>query len=368
MAYQLGIPHGAFHTVTAPEHCAWPNLTLLPNGEIAAVIFNQPSHGAMEGDVELWVSEDEGYTWGMRSRITDHEPGTNRMNVAAGLNQKGELLVLCFGYDLATDFGGAQHSHASWLAPQICISSDNGHTWDIAGEMPAPAGLDKCVPFGDIVINGDELAASVYTRDPTRERRKKYPSSAWLMRSSDGGRTWGDASLVAAHRFGEGAPLITRQGTWLAALRLKQFPADYEPEDVMNRERFVSGPNVLLFASDDAGRTWEPRQYLSLPQQHPAHLLQLADDRILVTYGNRICEAYGVVGRVSADGAQSWSRPFTLVGGLMDYDCGYPASVQVSNGDIVTAYYSKCSPWYQRYHMGVLRWNLDMVDTRALGA
>ena len=32
--------------------CAWPNLTLMPNGEIAAVIFNEPCHGTWEGDVE----------------------------------------------------------------------------------------------------------------------------------------------------------------------------------------------------------------------------------------------------------------------------------------------------------------------------
>ncbi len=97
MSYPLNIPDGAYHIVTAPEHCAWPNLTLLPNGEIGAVIFNQPSHGRLEGDVELWVSNDGGDIWAMRSQITQHEAGTVRMNVAAGLNQKGELVVLCSG-------------------------------------------------------------------------------------------------------------------------------------------------------------------------------------------------------------------------------------------------------------------------------
>ena len=37
--------------------CAWPNLTLLPDGAIIATIFNQPGHGTLEGDAECWASE-----------------------------------------------------------------------------------------------------------------------------------------------------------------------------------------------------------------------------------------------------------------------------------------------------------------------
>lgn len=34
----------------------WPNLTKLPNGEIAAAIYNHPSHGyGDDSDVELWI-------------------------------------------------------------------------------------------------------------------------------------------------------------------------------------------------------------------------------------------------------------------------------------------------------------------------
>lgn len=36
--------------------CAWPNLTLLPDGVIIAAIYNQPCHGTWEGDLECWSS------------------------------------------------------------------------------------------------------------------------------------------------------------------------------------------------------------------------------------------------------------------------------------------------------------------------
>ena len=39
-------------------------------------------------------------------------------------------------------------------------------------------------------------------------------------------------------------------------------------------------------------------------------------------------------------------------------DGGYPASVQLDDGAIVTAYYSSCVPrCHDRYHMGVVLWN-----------
>jgi hypothetical protein len=51
-------------------------------------------------------------------------------------------------------------------------------------------------------------------------------------------------------------------------------------------------------------------------------------------------------------------------------DCGYPSSVQLEDGSIVTAYYfgpkhpkfaAHTLPWHQRYHMGVAKWDLSML-------
>ncbi len=41
--------------VSIDNVCAWPNLTKLPDGTIAAVIFGKPSHGQMAGDIECWA-------------------------------------------------------------------------------------------------------------------------------------------------------------------------------------------------------------------------------------------------------------------------------------------------------------------------
>ncbi|MDF2663826.1 MAG: hypothetical protein K0Q94_6617 [Paenibacillus sp.] len=43
--------------------CAWPNLTLLPDGTLAAVLFNKPNHSLAESEVECRVSSDGGCLW-----------------------------------------------------------------------------------------------------------------------------------------------------------------------------------------------------------------------------------------------------------------------------------------------------------------
>ena len=84
---------------------------------------------------------------------------------------------------------------------------------------------------------------------------------------------------------------------------------------------------------------------------------------------SRIPGLFGVVMRTSDDGGESWSAPFVLISmpgsDWHKTDCGYPSSVQLDDGTIVTAYYfgpkkpewaAHGLPWHQRYHMGVARW------------
>jgi len=73
--------------------CAWPNLQRMQDGTLLATIFNQPCHGLWEGDLDCWVSLDEGQSWQFRGRPAPHEPGTNRMNCAVGLAGNGDLVA-----------------------------------------------------------------------------------------------------------------------------------------------------------------------------------------------------------------------------------------------------------------------------------
>ena len=172
--------------------CAWPNLQLVSGGTILALIFNQPCHGLWEGDLDCWASEDGGRTWRFRGRPAAHEPGTNRMNCAAGIAANGDLVVLCSGWADRNKRGEPVNPHRQPLRPWVCRSSDQGRTWSVSTDFPAPpaGGIgagNEFIPFGNIRMADDgSLCVSAYLR---REQSR----ACHLLRSMDDGRTWGDA-------------------------------------------------------------------------------------------------------------------------------------------------------------------------------
>ena len=182
--------------------CAWPNLTQLPDGTLAVAIHNQPIHGRWHGDVELWVSTDDGRLWEKRSAAAPGEPPGNRMDVAAGCAANGDLIVISSGWtpvlEPGTDDPDFDFSTRQCLEPRVCRSADGGYTWERADTVTAPDDSEWCIPFGDIVEGPDGLAAAFYAgpRDDSR-------NAAWILRSTDDGRTWGDSSMIAADDYNE---------------------------------------------------------------------------------------------------------------------------------------------------------------------
>lgn len=323
--------------------CAWPVLTLLPDGSINATIFGKPSHGQMEGAVQCWNSPD-GEFWTLRGVPASNEPHTNRMNVAAGLAKNGDLLVLCSGW---TDVKQPQRPKQSAfrddiLSTWVCRSADGGKTWSQIKEFPAPdEGWTNYIPFGDIKVGEDgALHVSCYAgewTDPTVSTKTKSYRS-WHFRSDDDGKTWQRTGVIGK----------TSNETTLVHLGGKRWMA-------AARERAMD-----LFVSEDDGATWGPPQRVTAPNEINGHLLRLQDKRLLLAYGSRVKGQFGVLAKLSTDEGATWGEPIRLVSTL-ESDCGYPSSVQRTDGKVVTAWYSKASANHQRYHMGAAVWEVPAV-------
>lgn len=320
--------------------CAWPNLQRLAGGTLIATIFNQPCHGEWEGDLDCWASTDDGRTWKFRGRPGPHEARTNRMNCAAGLAGNGDMIVLVSGWSNREPIGqSTPATRGQVLKPWICRSTDGARSWTRSGVFPDPlpagTGIDnQFIPFGDIQGAADgSLCVSVYTR-------RNDGRNNCLLRSRDDGRSWG--GLVELNPVGnETAILHVGEGKWLAASRMF--------------ERAGEQHHIELFTSGDDAKTWRREGPLTLPGQITGHLAKLPDGRILLSYGNRNRNNFGVDGRMSADGGKKWGPPFRIAD-TPQSDCGYPASVPLPNGDIVTAYYTRLSHDHH-YEMRVARWN-----------
>jgi photosystem II stability/assembly factor-like uncharacterized protein len=331
--------------------CAWPRLTLLPTGEISALIWPYPNHGFVQGAAEVWNSADAGRTWQRVGVPVPNDPGFNRMNSAAGLADDGTYVVLMSGWPrpyLPPWTGtlddesklGEKFKDARVLQSVPAVSHDGGHTWvryPALTEPLEPSG-NALVPHGRIgSLPGGELGVMMYYSD------------AWFFTSADHGKTWRRrAPVTTDHAHNE--------TTWI---RL-------ENGDLFAASRGEKNSCLDGYRSTDGGATWVPEGPLTLNGQHPADLTRLPDGRIVLSYGVRNPGLWGVAVRFGDATARNWSAPLVLVDfedssdhpRLADprRDGGYPSTVATADGTLVTAYYTRGIPAHHRYHMGVVRW------------
>ncbi len=327
------------HVVAVKEVCAWPNLTLLRDGTIIAIFHNRPSHGQQEADIDCYASTD-GIEWTKRSTITQHDPDTIRMNHAAGLAANGDLVVLCSGWtDIKQTERPKQDAFRdAVIRSWVLRSSDGGKTWDKREQFPAPeSGWCEYIPFGDIWAGEDgALHVSCY------HGKFKDPTQSF---KTDGWRSWHLKSLddgktwetvsVIGERHNETALFYLGGKDWLAAARIDKME---------------------LIRSSDNGLTWEQPVPVTKRNEINGQIIRLKDNRLLLAYGVRVDGGRGVCAKFSKDEGKTWGTPVRLARTIDGGDCGYPSSVQLPSGKIATAWYSKESPQHTGYHMGVSVW------------
>jgi len=94
---------------------------------------------------------------------------------------------------------------------------------------------------------------------------------------------------------------------------------------------------TLQCESTDGGKSW------SLPKAIgvwglPSFLTRLRDRRLLMTYGHPRAP-FGNEARVSEDGGANWSAPMRISGDGPGGDLGYPSTVELEDGSLLTVWY-----------------------------
>jgi hypothetical protein len=113
---------------------------------------------------------------------------------------------------------------------------------------------------------------------------------------------------------------------------------------------------ILQSESNDGGKTFSvPRStgLLGLP----AHLLALRDGRLLTTYGYRV-PPYGNRASISDDGGRTWGEPMILDEKPGARDLGYPSTVELGDGRLLSAWYEKL-PEMTLASVRAAHWRLD---------
>jgi hypothetical protein len=303
------------------------------------VYFNQPSHGLQEGDLAALTSDDDGRTWQSAGLAAPHDPGGNRMHIASGVTHDGSWLVLSTGFTVTDGKYGKQ-------VPMWCSRrTDGASDWKIERGVRLDGVPSRAIPHGRILALPDgRLAATCYC-----SWGRGKPGRAWVMFSRDHGATWNDAQSIGGDDANEVCLLRRADGGMIAVARTH---IDH---------------HVTLHTSSDGGATWRGRGDLTMPMQHPADLTDLGDEGIVVTYGIRNRGLMGIGLRVSRDGGESWSPPAVLYQFAEAADCGYPSTVALHDGEVLTACYTDRSALHAGYHLLTIRWRLaEMLTQRDL--
>lgn len=353
-------PSVAWTKVIAREEgrqCSWPSVAKCRDGSLVVVFSgDREAHICPWGKVQMVKSSDNGETWSAprtigKTKLDDRDAGIVAL-------PDGRLFVTWFNsvayrtyFDMDATNYPPHSAKAKWQEFDRSMpdaekranwgyygiwSADGGETWSRPEKLTT---LRSQTPHGPILLKDGSLLQ--FGRRFDDNLKKMFTPKYWehttitVESSVDGGRTWrtlcdGIADSTGEndrrkHYFHEPHVAELPNGELYALIR-----ADYAKDVMMRQTRSLDG-----------GRTWEPITPTGLSGL-PPHLLVLRDGRLVATYGRRTKErgGYGEYASVSPDGGRTWDFEFKLCGAKND-DLGYPATVELDDGDLLTVYYQQ---------------------------
>ena len=293
-------------------YSCFPAIVLLRNGELM-VSFRRAGGFSLEAlrrgkydhvdqgaRIALARSRDGGSTWDNAPIFPPFDPECGERGPSIAELRDGTLLINFFRWRVVPAaeknrllYPTRRQYDGSWSdveGPWIVRSRDSGATWERTPVRVDSAPLPRAGTSDAVLELPDgTLLMGIYGADPGSSVCRAY-----VVRSNDGGDTWGEPSLVARDpegkiSFEEPALARTRAGYLLAMLRRGE-PGNYQ--------------YLHQAGSRDGGRTWEGLHPTPM-WGHPADVLALSDGRLVCAYGYRR-PPFGVRACVSDDDGQTW--------------------------------------------------------------
>ena len=336
-------------TITPAEepYAGWSTVARRANGELWVTWSGgRDGHVCPMGQVRAMTSRDDGATWTYPRVLLDSPTDDRDSGVLE--TAKGTLLVTTF-----TSLAYEDH-----LAKSVMY-------------MPVAGKSSAMRPMPPEVVARWQATQKRLTAD---ERQAEL--GEWALRSTDGGLNFSAriATIVnSPHgplQLKDGRILYIGKELWTKNQRigaveskddglswnwLSEIPG--RPGDDVERDyhelhavesddgRIVAQIRhqgkvdknwTLQTESTDGGKTWTiPR---AITFGIPSQLLKLRDGRLLMTYGHRRLP-FGNQARLSTDHGRTWSEPMIVSGDGTVSDLGYPSTVELADGTLLTVWY-----------------------------
>ena len=315
-------------SVQSDVYHGWPTVTRRNNGELCLVWSGgRQRHVCPFGRVDWMRSRDGGKTWTWPRVLIDGPIDDRDAGVLE--TSKGTLLVTTFtslAYEPALPGNPAWKSihnrlnaeqRQAELGQWMIRSTDGGITWSerystIVNSPHGPIQLGD----GRLLYAGKELW--------TGEKR------VGVCQSTDDGKSWKWLAEIPTRKGDDAVNYHELHAVETADNRIIVHIRNHNKTD--DRE-------TLQCESSDGGKTWSVPESIGV-WGLPSHLLRLRDGRLLMSYGHRR-PPFGNQARISEDHGRSWSHALSISTDGIGGDLGYPSTVEIENGELLTVWYEK---------------------------
>lgn len=327
-------------------YAAWPSVERLADGRLAAVFSGgRVKHVCPFGKTMICYSSDEGETWTAPAAIVDTYFDDRDGGIKANGNQ---VLITSFNNNFAfqkfenekTPDGAVKDIIDDYIAcnenkPQdeigssVWVSDDGGNVFGKHYKMPITA------PHGPIVLAdgryfyvGRSFGIEEKFLSP-EDKRDFLPEGIYYSYSSDG-YTWTEPKSIcdnipAGELWCEPHAIQLNNGEIAVFVR------------VQDRSSWTIPFRTIKLTSSNNVTTWSEPEDLGLIAA-PPHLMRHSSGAIILTVGRRE-KPYAEQILISNDDGKTWSEPIDIDDAAVTNDMGYPASVELKDGSILTLYY-----------------------------
>ena len=317
------------------NYFGWPTVAKLQNGKIAVVASGfRCRHVCPFGKTVIAYSENNGESYTPPSPVID----TVLDDRDGGIIPFGEKGVIVTSFNNTTDF---QRSNSELTA------YDKAYLDTLSAEAEAEAlGVNFRISNDSGVTFGEIYKSPVTSPHGPLELRDG--TLLWVGRtfSPDDSQMHGK-DCIQAHKINiDGTTEFIGQ---IENIKLDEInPLSCEPHAILLDDgrilvqiRAEKVFSIYQSISEDNGKTWSrPERILPLDGGAPPHIFKHSSGALISTYSYRKAP-YGIKAMFSFDNGNTWDYGHDIYVNNISSDLGYPSSVELEDGSILTVFYAR---------------------------